>query len=199
MEATKPWSTLLYMTALRHATIQYQTLLDRLVPFRMERWVALCIALFLLFARIVLARGYFVVAYALGIYLLNMFLLFLSPKFDPAFMEDEAADSLANNADIGSSASELPALPVNAGVDEAGEFRPFIRRLPEFKFWHEGMRAACIALFCSFIPVFDIPVFWPILLLYFIMLFVLTMRRQIAHMIKYKYVPFDLGKQSYAK
>ena len=37
-------------------------------------------------------------------------------------------------------------------------------------------------------PFFDIPVFWPILLVYFIILFVLTMRRQIAHMRKYKYV-----------
>ena len=40
-------------------------------------------------------------------------------------------------------------------------------------------------------------VFWPILLLYFIALFVLTMKRQIKHMIKYKYVPFSLGKTRY--
>jgi len=38
-------------------------------------------------------------------------------------------------------------------------------------------------------PFFDIPVFWPILLVYFIILFVITMRRQIAHMRKYKSVP----------
>jgi hypothetical protein len=189
------------MTAVvfRAATLQYQALLDRVVPFRVERWAALGFALLLLFVRIVFARGYYVVAYALGIYLLNMFLLFLSPKFDPAFMEDEAADSMANYADIGTSASDLPSLPVQSGVDETGEYRPFIRRLPEFRFWHESFRATSIALFCSVIPLFDIPVFWPILLLYFIMLFMLTMRRQIAHMIKYKYVPFDLGKKIYAK
>jgi hypothetical protein len=44
---------------------------------------------------------------------------------------------------------------------------------------------------------FDIPVFWPILLLYFIVLFIMTMQRQIKHMIKYKYVPFSFGKTTY--
>jgi len=47
----------------------------------------------------------------------------------------------------------------------------------------------------TFFSVFDVPVFWPILLCYWVVLFVLTMRRQIAHMIKYKYIPFNIGKQ----
>jgi hypothetical protein len=50
----------------------------------------------------------------------------------------------------------------------------------------------------TFFEIFDIPVFWPILLLYFIILFVITMKKQIAHMIKYKYVPFSWGKTKYA-
>jgi hypothetical protein len=44
---------------------------------------------------------------------------------------------------------------------------------------------------------FNIPVFWPILLMYFFALFFLTMKRQIKHMIKYKYVPFSFGKTKY--
>ena len=56
-------------------------------------------------------------------------------------------------------------------------------------------KAICIAFVMTFFSVFDIPVFWPILLLYWIVLFVLTMKRQLRHMIKYKYVPFDFGKQ----
>lgn len=39
--------------------------------------------------------------------------------------------------------------------------------------------------------------FWPILLIYFIALVVLTMKRQIKHMIKHKYVPFSLGKKKF--
>ncbi|KAG4160549.1 hypothetical protein ERO13_D01G004450v2 [Gossypium hirsutum] len=48
-------------------------------------------------------------------------------------------------------------------------------------------KAFCIAFVMTFFSVFDVPVFWPILLCYWIVLFVLTMRRQITHMIKYKY------------
>ena len=58
-------------------------------------------------------------------------------------------------------------------------------------------KAFCIAFVMTFFSVFDVPVFWPILLCYWIVLFVLTMRRQISHMIKYKYIPFNIGKQVY--
>ena len=78
------------------------------------------------------------------------------------------------------------------------EFKPFIRRLPEFKFWHSATRATVMSLVASFIPIFDIPVFWPILLVYFCLLTFFTMRRQIQHMVKYKYVPFDLGKAKFS-
>lgn len=56
-------------------------------------------------------------------------------------------------------------------------------------------KAFCIAFVMTFFSAFDVPVFWPILLFYWVVLFVLTMRRQIVHMIKYKYVPFSFGKQ----
>lgn len=52
-----------------------------------------------------------------------------------------------------------------------------------------------MAFVMTFFSLFDVPVFWPILLCYWIVLFVLTMRRQIMHMIKYRYIPFNLGKQ----
>ncbi|KAF8410110.1 hypothetical protein HHK36_002632 [Tetracentron sinense] len=56
-------------------------------------------------------------------------------------------------------------------------------------------KAFCIAFVMTFFSVFDVPVFWPILLFYWLVLFILTMKRQILHMIRYKYVPFSLGKQ----
>jgi hypothetical protein len=40
-------------------------------------------------------------------------------------------------------------------------------------------RATLVALICSFFEVFDVPVYWPILVMYFFTLFALTMRRQI--------------------
>ena len=56
-------------------------------------------------------------------------------------------------------------------------------------------KAFIVAFLMTFFPMFDIPVFWPILLMYWFTLFFVTMRRQISHMIKYKYVPFSFGKQ----
>ncbi len=39
----------------------------------------------------------------------------------------------------------------------------------------------------TFFSVFDVPVFWPILLLYWLVLVFVTMKRQIRHMIKHRY------------
>jgi len=106
---------------------------------------------------------------------------FLTPKIDPAVYDDFEGED------------EGPSLPTSANE----EFRPFIRRLPEFKFWHTSTKATLIALFCTMFEAFNIPVFWPILLLYFITLFGITMKRQIKHMIKYRYLPWTHGKTKY--
>ncbi|KAI7871882.1 Golgi membrane protein [Spinellus fusiger] len=163
---------------------KWQQLLDRTTPFVYQRWTGTAVLLMLFMARIVYAEGWYIVCYALGIYMLNMFLAFLTPKITPSMEMDNKETEL----------EEGPSLPSKA--DE--EFKPFIRRLPEFKFWHAVTQATCFALVASFFRIFDIPVFWPILLVYFIILFIITMRRQIKHMIKYKYIPFDLNKRNYS-
>ncbi|KAI0180499.1 retrieval of early ER protein Rer1 [Hypoxylon sp. FL1284] len=164
---------------------QYQALLDQSTPFVLYRWVGTGVFICVFFLRVFLAQGWYIVAYALGIYLLNLFLAFLQPKFDPS------NDMLDNEMEDGS-AGGLP-------TKQDEEFRPFIRRLPEFKFWHEATRAIAIALCCSWFEIFNVPVFWPVLVMYWIILFVLTMRKQIQHMIKYRYVPFSFGKAKYGK
>lgn len=68
-----------------------------------------------------------------------------------------------------------PELPTKANE----EFRPFIRRLPEFKFWYAISKSTVIGIICTFFEVFNVPVFWPILVMYFITLFCITMKRQI--------------------
>jgi hypothetical protein len=55
------------------------------------------------------------------------------------------------------------------------------------------------AFFMTFFSVFDVPVFWPILLVYWCMLLFMTMKQQIKHMIKHKYVPISWGKKQYGK
>ncbi|XP_072036182.1 protein RER1-like [Amphiura filiformis] len=157
---------------------RYQGLLDKSVPHGIGRWISTFILGLIYLARVLLLQGWYIVTYALGIYHLNLFIAFLSPKIDPAFT-DESDDG--------------PSLPTR----QSEEFRPFIRRLPEFKFWHSATKAILIAMFCTCFEAFNVPVFWPILVMYFIILFGLTMKRQIKHMIKYKYIPWSHGKTKY--
>jgi hypothetical protein len=37
---------------------------------------------------------------------------------------------------------------------EDQEFRPFVRRLPEFKFWYSTTKAIAIGFFCSWFEIF---------------------------------------------
>ncbi|KAI0000905.1 Rer1 family-domain-containing protein [Russula vinacea] len=122
-----------------------------------------------------------------AIYLLNLLLAFLQPKFDPSLQDDLMADELEGGE--GDTPSPLPST-------RDDEFRPFVRRLPEWQFWLSTTRATLISFFMTFSDVFDVPVYWPILVMYFCVLFVLTMRRQLQHMIKYRYIPFDWGRKT---
>lgn len=160
----------------------YQFYLDKTVPYFLGRWAVLVALLELFMLRILLSKGWYIVCYGLGIYLLNLFLAFLTPKFDPS-LED----------DLRSTEEEEGTLPNN----ESDEFRPFIRRLPEFNFWYNAVRATIISLVLTCFSFTDVPVFWPILLVYFIILFILTMRRQIQHMVRYRYLPFNIGKKKF--
>lgn len=126
-----------------------------------------------------------------AIYLLNLLLAFLQPKFDPSLQDDLMADELEGGE------GDIPS-PLPSSRDD--EFRPFVRRLPEWQFWcdfsfpyitaeidHDcynvcrlsTTRATLISFFMTFSAVFDVPVYWPILVMYFCVLFVLTMRRQL--------------------
>ncbi|KAG6813518.1 hypothetical protein H0H92_010223 [Tricholoma furcatifolium] len=164
---------------------QYQQVLDRWTPHVLQRWLSTAGLLALFFIRILFAQGWYIDAHA--IYLLNLLLAFLQPKFDPSLQDDLMADEIEEGGDSGA-ASPLPS-------QRDDEFRPFVRRLPEWQFWLSATRATLLALLCTFSEIFDVPVYWPILVIYFFVLFTLTMRRQIQHMIKYKYIPFDIGRK----
>eukprot|EP00108_Taenia_solium_P007249 TsM_000306400 transcript=TsM_000306400 gene=TsM_000306400 len=149
-------------------------LFDKIVPYTLCRWLFFFGVLTFYIVRVahLQGQGFFVVSYALAIFVLSQFLGFLTPQFQ---FNDENSD---------------PLLPTNSD----GEFRPFMRRLSEFKFWKNCTIATIMSILCTFFSFFDLPVFWPILLIYFLTLFYVTMRRQIEHMIRYKYLPFTYGK-----
>ena len=61
-----------------------------------------------------------------AIYLLSLLLSFLQPKFDPSLQDDLMADEIEEGGD--------PVIsPLPSQRDD--EFRPFVRRLPEWQFW----------------------------------------------------------------
>jgi hypothetical protein len=42
------------------------------------------------------------------------------------------------------------------------------------EFWHSATRAITIGFVCTFFSIFDVPVFWPVLVIYWFILFTLT-------------------------
>jgi hypothetical protein len=88
-----------------------QQLQDQTAVWPKARWGFFLFLLFVYGLRVWIVQGWYIVTYGLAIYLLNLFLGFLSPAQDPEL-------------DGGG-----PLLPMKDGE------RMFIRRVPEFKFW----------------------------------------------------------------
>lgn len=96
----------------KKANVHIQRFLDKAAPHRAYRWLGLA-GLFVLYVlRVYLLDGFFIVSYALAIYNLNLVLGFITPSVDPEL--------------------EGPVLPSK----NDDEYRPFVRRLPEMKFWY---------------------------------------------------------------
>jgi len=157
----------------RTITGRWQMLMDKLSPRIYLRWALLLFIAAMYGVRVYIIQGFYIVTYGLGIFLLNILIGVLTPQDD---MD-----------------SEGPRLPTS------NDDKPWQPKLPEYMFWYSCCKA-CVICFClTLFPIFNVPVFWPILLIYFLILFFLTMRRQIQHMIKYKYNPFFSGKKTYSK
>ncbi|PNX80798.1 RER1B protein [Trifolium pratense] len=93
----------------------FQHYLDKSTPHSTYRWIGTFVIASIYVLRVFYIQGFYIVSYGLGIYMLNLLIGFLSPLVDPELEPSEGG----------------PLLPTK-GSDE---FKPFIRRLPEFKFW----------------------------------------------------------------
>ena len=96
---------------------KYQQLLDRTTRHLKPRWGATAAILLIYMIRVYLLQGFYVVTYGLGIYTLNLLIGFLSPLNDPE--EDDSSTEL----------------PINVVTTQETEWKPFMRKVPEFKFW----------------------------------------------------------------
>lgn len=89
---------------------KFQHYLDVLAPQVGLRWGIAAGLLLLYSLRVWLLAGFYIVTYAMGIYLLHLLIGFLSPQDDP---------------------DDGPLLPMR----DSDEPKGFQRRVPEFKFW----------------------------------------------------------------
>lgn len=123
-----------------------QYLKSKTLDYFYARWVVLTLFLALFMVRIVCLQQFFIVAYCLGIVIISQCKLFWSPlndtqTFSPKLKVGESADF--DNKDSSTSAPR--------------------RRYPEFKVWFNTLWAVLFFFVGTLCPLFNVPVFAPIL------------------------------------
>ena len=156
---------------------------DATVVHRGRRWAAFAAAVSLFLLRMLLLQGYFAVCYILAFYVLQNVILFLTPSALPSIQDEEEAEEHVY---------EIPEDALERGGD--GD-RPVVRKLGEFKLWKKLMGAAVLAFASTFVDLLDFPVFWPILLFYFVLVSASIYIKQRRHMQKYGYTFADFFKK----
>jgi hypothetical protein len=149
----------------------FDALLLRSKPYLLYRWLAFLALAVPFVLRMFFGRRFYTIGYIAGLYFVNCAVLLISPKLDPDQYPREA----------------LPA----AGD---GAPRPFVGKLPEFRFWRRSLAAVTIAHIATLFPFLDPPVYGPLLFVYFVLVTLFNFRERINHMIQHKYVPFDTRK-----
>jgi hypothetical protein len=155
--------------------MRVESMILRTKPYALYRWLVwLFLAGLFLFRVFVLHKSY-TIGYVAGLYLINCLIMYISPKLDPELSKD----SLPTAGD--------------------GDYRPFVRKLPEFVLWRRLMGCVILAFVAALFPFLDPPMYGPLLLVYVLMVAAFNFRARIAHMIRHRYLPFDWGKPKVQK
>lgn len=152
-------------------SMQMESLILKTKPYKLYRWIAYGVLALIFVLRLTIERRFYTIGYVAGIYSVNCLVLFLSPKLDPELYGRDVLPSATDD-----------------------DYRPFVRKLPEFVLWQRLMMCAVIVHVATLFPFLDPPVYGPLLLVYLIIVVALSFRARIAHMIRNNYVPFDWGK-----
>ena len=73
--------------------------------------------------------------------------------------------------------------------------RPLLRSMSEISYWESATIAPLFAIVATFFQIFDLPVFWPFLVGYLILVIILTFSKYLKHMSKYGYSWADFRKR----
>lgn len=156
-----------------------QYITDHLSPLVYPRWIFTAFMVLMYIRRIIKINSHSVLTYFTGIYLLHAGILFLTPK------DENIPDPFEN-------VEEESYNPRNIDND----FRPYVRRLPEFDFWKMSVQMIGIAYFLTFFSILNFPVYTPILIVYFIFFVCMTCYKLWVHSKKFKYHLFSTSKSS---
>lgn len=72
---------------------KYQLMIDKITPKFKERWATVAVLVLILLLRMLIKRGYAVIAYLFGLYFLQNTMLYLSPLEDPEEIDDDITAS----------------------------------------------------------------------------------------------------------
>lgn len=184
METTKESKTFIQLKIIKNL---FRRKLDSYILNKKERWVFFIFCLLVLFFRVYQTSGYFAILYILGFYYLNNVILFVTPSGLPTIQEEEENEELYDIPDT---------IVLDKNEDTS---KPVIRKIGEFNLWKKMVFSTLISIFCTFFELFNFPVFWPILLIYFFVVMISVYLKQKKHMEKYGYSYSDFFKKNTEK
>lgn len=151
---------------------------DKLAPKPNIRWGFTLLLVVLYALKVIISQSHALISYCVGVYLVHGFIMFATPK------DDRIPDPFEIEAD------DTEYCPLNIDND----LKPFIRNMPEYSFWVFCTKIIGISLFLTFFAFTDIPVYVPILVVYFIFMMIVTGFKLWQHSRKYNYNPFFQSK-----
>lgn len=150
-----------------------QHLRDKISPFPTYRWAVTGVLALLYVIRLINIKSHAVITYCALVYLLHAFILFATPK-------DNSIPSPFENS---TNEEEDNYIPSNIDND----FKPYVRRLPEYDFWVFTSEIVGVSYFLTFFSFTSIPVFVPILIIYFVFILLMTFWKLYKHSRKFQY------------
>lgn len=163
------------------AAVKYN--INKLIPRPMVRWTIFSCTYLFFMLRVLIMQKYFLVAYMSSIYILYGFVSFCSPNDDsiPCALEDFDDFDVSN-------------IPTNT-IEEIEDYKPFDRKLPDYKYWESSMICLCFSILATLFDVFNFTVYAPILIIYFLIMCISVIRNIYLHSKKFNYNPLDFGKK----
>ena len=77
------------------------------------------------------------------------------------------------------------------------EFRPFLRSISELRLWENSAVSVLCGVLCTYCPFFNLPIYWPILPVTFLVISSFLLYKQLSHMREHRYVPWTVNKATH--